>query len=173
MLKTVEERFWSKVNKTTTSGCWEWTAHLHKGYGQFGVKQGQIKYAHRVAYEWAVSPIPAGLELDHLCKNPKCVNPEHLEPVTRAENLARIISKPRRFVDLTNRIFGRLTAKHSVYDQKYESWGWFCECECGNAKVIAPVYRLTQGRTTSCGCGKSEKLSQSWVNGRHDHQRLH
>lgn len=46
-------------------------------------------YAHRVYYEARFGPIPAGLQLDHLCRNRGCVNPDHLEPVTCRENLMR------------------------------------------------------------------------------------
>lgn len=77
------------------NGCIEWTGGLNGvGYGQFyrGKKHagdtGKI-YAHRWSYEFFVGPIPEGLHLDHLCRNPKCVNPEHLEPVTCRENLLR------------------------------------------------------------------------------------
>jgi hypothetical protein len=45
--------------------------------------------AHRVSYEWAKGPIPDGMELDHLCRNPACVNPDHLEAVTHGANLHR------------------------------------------------------------------------------------
>lgn len=54
---------------------------------------GKIVRAYRYVYEVEVGPIPAGLELDHLCLNPICVNPAHLEPVTKAENLRRQIRK--------------------------------------------------------------------------------
>jgi len=90
---TVEQRFWSKVDKQP-SGCWLWTgAPNADGYGQFRLN-GATPMAHRVAWEWLRGPIPAGLFLDHDnpafgCRNPLCVNPEHLEPVTNAVNLQR------------------------------------------------------------------------------------
>ena len=87
--KTVEERFWGKVNKNAPNGCWEWTAGLFgNGYGHFWTSVRWVG-AHRWAYEALVGPIPEGLELDHLCSNRKCVNPAHLEPVTHKENTLR------------------------------------------------------------------------------------
>lgn len=46
-------------------------------------------YAHRAMYEQVIGPIPEGMDLDHLCRQPRCINPDHLEPVTRAKNLQR------------------------------------------------------------------------------------
>jgi hypothetical protein len=66
--------------------CWEWDSKKNnRGYGVFwnGTK-GVL--AHRFAYEMWVGPIPAGLQLDHLCRNRGCVRPDHLEPVTNQEN---------------------------------------------------------------------------------------
>jgi hypothetical protein len=80
------QRFWDKVAKT--DGCWLWMACIDRGYGQFGI-DGNVRRAHRVAYELLVGPIPEGLVLDHLCRNPACVNPAHLEPVTLGENVMR------------------------------------------------------------------------------------
>lgn len=88
---TVTERFWPKVERVE-DGCWLWTASLTgDGYGRIslGGKFGPMGLAHRVAYELLVGPIPEGLELDHLCRVRRCVNPEHLEPVTHAENVRR------------------------------------------------------------------------------------
>lgn len=82
---TFEERFWRYVNKT--DDCWLWTGFINStGYAKFGTPS---LYAHRVAYELVVGPIPAGLELDHLCRTRHCVRPSHLEPVTHRENVLR------------------------------------------------------------------------------------
>ena len=89
----IEERFWSKVDKNGPNGCWEWTAAKSKGYGHVRC-DGRWQAAYRVAYELLVGPIPEGLHVDHLCRNPACVNPSHLEPVTLAENTRRGFSPP-------------------------------------------------------------------------------
>lgn len=68
------------------SPCWVWLrSRNHLGYGS----AGRGVWAHRMMYKRHIGPIPEGLELDHLCRNPSCVNPEHLEPVTHQENIRR------------------------------------------------------------------------------------
>lgn len=50
---------------------------------------GRSRYAHRMAYEAFREPIPPGMQIDHLCRNPRCVNPDHMEVVTLVENVMR------------------------------------------------------------------------------------
>lgn len=81
-------RFWSRVDKT--EGCWNWKGRLgHDGYGLFSIGKRDNVIPHRFSYELEVGPIPEGLQLDHLCRNRACVRPDHLEPVTREENMRR------------------------------------------------------------------------------------
>ena len=89
--KSDRARFWAKVDKS--QGCWIWTACRNsKGYGLFTFKlhgKHVRRGAHRVAYLMTFGRIEKGLELDHLCRNRRCVNPSHLEQVTHHENLMR------------------------------------------------------------------------------------
>jgi hypothetical protein len=72
------------------TGCWEWQwAKNRGGYGHTRATDGRSIPAHRKMWEAVNGPVPEGLELDHLCRNRSCVNPAHLEPVTRGENARR------------------------------------------------------------------------------------
>lgn len=87
---TLEERFWPKVD--VTGGCWLWTGATN-GVGYGCICRGRPlrgnEYAHRLSYAWANGVIPEGLDIDHLCRVRNCVNPSHLEAVTRSVNLRR------------------------------------------------------------------------------------
>ena len=89
-MSTLVERFWPKVNKT--EGCWVWMASLTaQGYGQISGKpltQSPL-LAHRVSWEFANGPIPTSMQIDHLCRNRRCVNPSHMEVVDNRTNTLR------------------------------------------------------------------------------------
>lgn len=92
MLTNLPERFQAKI-EVQPDGCWLWTGARNPtarwaGYGVAWWK-GANRLAHRLIYELLVGPVPEGLVLDHLCRVPICVNPEHLEPVTQEENRRR------------------------------------------------------------------------------------
>lgn len=88
---TDEERLWAQV--VMVENCWQWIGAVNNnGYGRIRAG-GRNTQAHRYAYELRRGPIPDGLQIDHLCKNPTCVNPDHLEVVTLVENVMRGTSR--------------------------------------------------------------------------------
>jgi hypothetical protein len=91
----VRLRFWSRVEVGPVDECWPWRLSTKaEGYGQIGWTEGGHDgrrfnaLAHRLAFMLAVGPIPDGLTVDHLCRNPPCCNPAHLRLLTNAENAA-------------------------------------------------------------------------------------
>lgn len=88
---STDEKFAKYVDKTT--GCWLWIGYRYSnGYGAITHERKQI-LVHRWAYERFVGPVPDGLTIDHLCAVRHCVNPDHLEPVTGAENTRRGVAR--------------------------------------------------------------------------------
>ncbi len=99
-VRSVEERFWEKVNKEADGGCWEWNGATSFGYGEIywaPKEEGGtvVRFAHIVAYELLIGPVPEGLELDHECDNTICVRPApgHVQPKTHRENIQRAKDK--------------------------------------------------------------------------------
>lgn len=100
---TPMQRFCQKVilpEQWKDEACWEWVGAKHSaGYGAFQAicgRGGKTGYAHRYSYERFVGPIPEGLTIDHLCRNRRCVNPEHLEAVPHRTNTLRGTSPAAR-----------------------------------------------------------------------------
>lgn len=94
--RTIEERFWQKVAKGIESACWPWQARkLKQGYGQFQIRRGLWKYAHRMAWELTHGNIPEGLHVLHSCDHPPCCNPKHLWLGTHQQNMADMKLKGR------------------------------------------------------------------------------
>ena len=97
-------RFWEKVRKGGQDDCWEWTAGTFRGgYGMFtrtkeygATRPAPAISAHRWAFLECVGPIPEGMLVDHICHNPRCVNPGHLRLATRKQNSENHAGRARR-----------------------------------------------------------------------------
>lgn len=86
-LPTIEERL-ERSSEPGPNGCRLWTGFPSDGYGRICINY-KFYGAHRIAYELRNGPIPDGLQIDHLCRTPLCINPDHMEAVTPAENSRR------------------------------------------------------------------------------------
>ena len=129
--------------------CWQWLGSLNRnGYGNC-CHNGKGMPAYRFAYEFLVGPVPDGLELDHLCRNPPCVNPAHLEPVTHQENIRR------HFATITHCPQGHdYTAENTRLD-RYGRKCWEClrAREKNRKSGRKKVTRVGLPRPcVSCGC---------------------
>ncbi len=94
--KTVEERFWANVDKRGPDECWPWLGTLsHNGYGTILI-DGKVRRATRTS--WVIAhgqDWPEGKDCCHTCDSPTCVNPSHLWPGTRADNVRDMLAKGR------------------------------------------------------------------------------
>lgn len=93
--KSLEDRFWEKVNKTGHDCCWTWKAACIKGYGSIGNGKGKTILAHRLSWELRNGPIPTGKYILHKCDNTRCVNPEHLYVGDAVQNAKDCTSRGR------------------------------------------------------------------------------
>lgn len=94
--RTIEERFWSKVDRRGPDECWEWHAHRNQaGYGRFTPTGRNQQPAHRIAWVLTHGPIPDGMFVCHHCDNPPCCNPAHLFLGAPVENTQDMIAKER------------------------------------------------------------------------------
>lgn len=100
---TVERILHRYVDKTDS--CWLWTGCMTSGYGLVNMN-GRLQPAHRVIYEAFNGPISDGMVLDHICRRHSCVNPLHLEQVTKRENTLRGISPAAEHAKKTHCKYG-------------------------------------------------------------------
>jgi hypothetical protein len=136
----LEEKFWARVSPEPMSGCWLWTGQISpQGYAILSCVAG-----HRISYELYVGPIPKGLEIDHLCRVRCCVNPRHLEAVTRKENVKRGESPVAKCIDRPTCAKGHLLSGYNL--RMYNSrQGWTRVCrQCHRESRMADYYRRRQ-----------------------------
>lgn len=116
---SAEQRFWSKIDLDFETGCWNWSSSLNRnGYGEFWFNGTSVR-AHRFSFELLKSKILHGLQLDHLCRNRKCVNPNHLEAVTNHENVIRGIGPTAKNYSKTHCESGHEFTKENTYLKKH------------------------------------------------------
>jgi len=133
VLTDVQQKIASRV-VAGEGGCWIWTGKQQSqsrgGYGRIR-HDGRTLAAHRVSYEAFIEPIPTGLQIDHLCRNTRCVNPYHLEPVTARENTLRGDTLPAMRAAVTH------CPRGHAYDEE-NTYVWrgmrFCK-ECKRAEI--------------------------------------
>lgn len=113
------------IKKLDVGDCWMWTAAFgDDGYGRTSAGRARKNLrVHRYVYELLVGEIPDGLEIDHLCMNKACCNPDHLEPVTHAENMRRTYGPSQQ------RYVGRERVCKAGHIGQYVKYGdgWFCQ----------------------------------------------
>jgi hypothetical protein len=135
--ESVVVRLERHIERIPFAGCWMWNGAVDRfGYGRINV-DGKAELSHRVSYRVLVGEIPAGLELDHLCRNPSCVNPLHLEPVTRKQNTDRGLAGQ------VNRI-RHLSKTH---------------CKHGHEYSISNTYIDTRGNRNCRKCRKTQNFN--------------
>lgn len=135
-------------------GCWIWTGATIRGYGEVmtgsraeGTKRPLL--THRVTYEHFSGPIPDGLELDHLCRQPLCCNPAHLEPVTHRENMLRGVGT----IAAVNAAKTHCPHGHPYSPENTAVWAdgqRRCRA-CRNARHREAYAKRTHGKTSASG----------------------
>jgi hypothetical protein len=115
MVRSQVDAEWFKNQSVLLGNCWEWVGtKTSAGYGQLRVN-GKVQYVHRISYELFVGIIPNDLEIDHLCRNRACMNPDHLEVVSHRDNVLRGDAPPARYACATMCINGHLFTDSNTY----------------------------------------------------------
>jgi hypothetical protein len=147
----IPARFWARVTKDPDPGCWHWTGAKASGYGRV-YWFGKARPAHQITYEAYVGPIPEGMDLDHLCRVRECVNPAHLEAVTRRINLLRGRTIPAAHAERTHCPNGHEFTPENIYTWRNARWCRTCRAGVSRARDRSK-YRigLVQAACVMCG----------------------
>jgi hypothetical protein len=140
----VVESFQRKYDINAITGCWLWVSALTNGYGTF--RDGP---AHRFSFELHRGPIPDGMQIDHLCRHPRCVRPDHLEIVTPQENTRRGISQKRRreiAAEKTHCSQGHALAPSNTYERSSKNVASKVCRVCARATRKARYHKLAENR---------------------------
>lgn len=175
------ERFWSKVDRngpvhpTLGTRCWLWTgAVAGRGYGYIALGVAGKRrngYGHRLAYELFVADIPAGMEIDHLCREKRCVNPAHLEPVTPAENNRRSNSRSALNARKTHCRAGHAFDEQNTY--RHDAQRMCRQCRADTARRWRNRGKSNKGRAQTGEASGQTTAKQAGANGAAKHREDH
>jgi hypothetical protein len=155
-MKSLIERIESNIIRIPEAGCWVWTAFVDKkGYGRINVG-GKIKFVHRVVYEMLKGTVPQKHDIDHLCRNPSCCNPEHLEGVTRQTNVQRGLRgnmNPQKYITQCKN--GHMFTEDNTYmrDNKNGTFNRMCKaCNMDRRRISMAREKQQRAdkRTSNC-----------------------
>ena len=138
----------SKISIDNQTGCWNWTGYIDAGgYGRIMYRNHQ-ESAHRVFYAWKVKKLPRGKskyipQLDHLCNNRQCCNPEHLELVSLKENILRGNSPSAKHARQTHCKNGHLLPKEFNYFKPNRKGVRICKI-CAYEHERSPERKIAQ-----------------------------
>ncbi len=153
------DRFMAKVHKSE-SGCWNWTAYKDKrGYGKF-IVNNKPELAHRVVWWIFKGPIPDGLEMNHLCENPGCVNPDHLQAVTHKQNMHYGKNRIALFAKQTHCYRGHEFSPENTWIRPLPKGGFgrFCkECSRINGQLRRNAKREAKAKEQTKTVRENEK----------------
>lgn len=137
------QRFWSRVDVGPISACWEWTGPIsHKGgYAQVCIKK-RMYTAHRLSWYFTRGVLPTGLIIRHICDNPKCCNPIHLDIGTHLDNYKDMVSRGRRKV---TRAKGERNCKAKLNETQVKEIRALYATGTTSTIKLAHKYNVTQG----------------------------
>jgi hypothetical protein len=139
-----EAGLWKRIDRRGPDECWPWIGRCltRDGYATFHLIGRKNTTAHRVVYELLVGPIPEGLDIDHLCRNRQCMNPAHMEPVTRRVNTLRGETMPAKHAAVTHCPYGHEYTPENT--RWYDGHRW-CRA-CGKRRSVEAAERKKAAR---------------------------